>query len=84
VQSYTKAKLIGICRLWLTDCRGQFALVLSILAPIALGLVGGAIDLMVFMNHRAELQATADAAVLAVAREASLKGWSETTALLGQ
>lgn len=62
------------------DRSGQFAIVLGILSPIALGLVGGIIDMVVFVNHRGELQSTADAAVLAVAREASLKGWNEATA----
>lgn len=62
------------------DRRGQFAMVLGIVSPIALGLVGGAIDMMVFLHHRSELRATADSAVLAVAREASLKGWSQDTA----
>ncbi len=65
---------------WLVDRQGQFAMILGILSPLALGLVGGAVDMIVFVNHRAELQATADAAVLAVAREASLKGWNAATA----
>ena len=64
----------------LADCRGQFAVLLGLLSPLALGLVGGAVDMVVFVNHRSELQATADAAVLAVAREASLKGWTSGAA----
>lgn len=69
-----------LIRQWFGDQRGQFALVLGVLAPVGLGLVGGAIDMSVYINHHSELQSTADAAVLAVAREASLKGWNEATA----
>jgi hypothetical protein len=69
-----------LIRQWFRDQRGQFALVLGVLAPVGLGLVGGAIDMSVYINHHSELQSTADAAVLAVAREASLKGWNEATA----
>jgi Flp pilus assembly protein TadG len=65
-----------LMRSWLADRGGQFALILGMLAPVALGVVGCAIDMIVFVNHRSELQATADAAVLAVASEASLKGWN--------
>lgn len=67
-------------RNWLGDRSGQFATILGILSPIALGLVGGVVDMVVFVNHHSELQSTADAAVLAVAREASLKGWNAGTA----
>ncbi len=69
-----------LAKRWFTDCSGQFALMLGILAPAVVGLAGGAMDMIVFMNHRAELQATADAAAIAVAKEASLKGWNATTA----
>lgn len=48
--------------------------------PVLLGVVGGAVDLIVHDNHRSELQDTADAAVLAAATEAGLKGWSEDIA----
>ncbi len=74
------AALIALLCDLLVDRRGQFALILGILSPVVLGLVGGAIDMIVFANHRAELQNTADAAVLAVAKEASLKGWNSGTA----
>lgn len=69
-----------LVRQWSGDRQGQFALILGVLAPVGLGLVGGAIDMSVYVNHHSELQSTADAAVLAVAREASLKGWNEATA----
>jgi hypothetical protein len=60
--------------------RANFAVISGLLAPCLIGLAGGAVDLFVFINHRAELQETADAAVLAAATEASLKGWSQGVA----
>lgn len=60
--------------------RGNFAIGVALLSPILLGLAGGAIDLYVFQNHRHQLQSTADAAVLAAATEAGLKGWTVDTA----
>ena len=59
---------------------GNFAVGLGCLLPVLLGTVGGAIDILVYNNHRDELQSTADAAVLAAATEATLKGWSVETA----
>ena len=50
------------------------------MAPVLIGLVGGVVDLVVFNNHRAELQDTADVAALAAAKEAGLKGWTAETA----
>ncbi|MDP3896165.1 MAG: pilus assembly protein TadG-related protein [Mesorhizobium sp.] len=60
--------------------RGNFAIGVALLSPILLGLAGGAIDLYVFQNHRHQLQSTADAAVLAAATEAGLKGWTVDSA----
>jgi len=59
---------------------GNFALIAALLAPLVLGLIGGAIDLMVYSVHRTELQQAADAAALAATREASLKGWNANLA----
>ena len=59
---------------------GNFAVILGCLLPVVLGAAGGAVDLFVHHNHRSELQATADAAVLAAATEATLKGWNQETA----
>ena len=55
---------------------GNFALISGLLAPILLGLVGGAIDLYVYASHQTSLQNAADGAALASAREAALSGWS--------
>ncbi|HEV7254072.1 MAG TPA: hypothetical protein VGN97_13385 [Mesorhizobium sp.] len=41
---------------------------------------GGSVDLYVHQNHASELQATADAAALAAAGEAGMKGWSKERA----
>ena len=60
--------------------RGNFAVGLGLLLPLFLGALGGALDLLVYTNHKSELQDTADAAVLAAASEAGLKGWSESGA----
>ena len=59
-----------------SDKRGNFAVSLACLATLLLGGVGGAVDLIVYNNHHSQLQDTADAAVLAAAHEAALKGWS--------
>ena len=59
---------------------GNFAVGLGCLLPVLLGTIGGAVDILVYNNHRDELQSTADAAVLAAATEATLKGWSVETA----
>ena len=56
--------------------RGNFAIGAACLAPLLLGAVGGAVDLMVYNNHRSNLQDSADAAVMAAATEAGLKGWN--------
>ena len=59
---------------------GQFAMIAAILAPVLLGLTGGAIDLVVYRNQQSLMQNSADFAALAAAKEASLKGWTEQTA----
>lgn len=73
-------RLKTFARSWLRDRGGQFAVILGILSPIALGVIGSTVDMIVFVNHRSELQDTADAAVMAVAQEATLKGWNAQTA----
>ncbi len=65
----------------LAQCQsGNFAIFMGLLLPILLGLAGGAVDFFVFEHHKSELQATADAGVLAAVREASMKGWSASSA----
>jgi hypothetical protein len=65
----------------LACCRaGNMALSFALLAPMLIGLIGGAIDMGAFIVHKDELQAAADAAALAAAKEGSLSGWSETSA----
>ena len=65
---------------FMRDRSGQFALIAAILAPVLLGLTGGAIDLVVYQNQQALMQNSADFAAMAAAKEASLKGWTEETA----
>jgi hypothetical protein len=65
---------------FVTDRRGNFAVIAGLLSPILLGLVGGSVDLFVYSHHRQELQETAEAAVLGAASEAGLKGWSTKAA----
>ncbi len=65
----------------LLRCRsGNFALSFAILIPVLLGLSGGAMDFMIYTNQIKRMQNAADAAVLAAAKESSLKGWSATQA----
>ncbi|HEV7255880.1 MAG TPA: pilus assembly protein TadG-related protein [Mesorhizobium sp.] len=59
---------------------GNFASIFALTLPFLLGLTGGGVDLYVHIHHRSELQATADAAVLAAASEAGMKGWSKESA----
>jgi Flp pilus assembly protein TadG len=62
-------------------CRqGNIALSFALLAPMLIGLTGGAIDMGSFMVHKDELQSAADAAALAAAKEGGLSGWSESSA----
>ena len=63
-----------------TDRLGNFAVMVALLAPMLLGVVGGAVDLYVFENHKNQLQNTVDAAVMAAATEAGMKGWSTDAA----
>lgn len=61
----------------LLRCRGgNFALSFAVLLPVLLGLSGGALDFMIYANQIKRMQNAADAAVLAAAKESSLKGWS--------
>lgn len=63
------------------DCvSGQFAMAAAILLPILAGITGGAMDLYIHQFQVTSLQNSADNAVLAAVREASLKGWNTTTA----
>jgi Flp pilus assembly protein TadG len=62
-------------------CRqGNMALSFALLAPMLIGITGGAIDMGAFMVHKEELQTAADAAALAAAKEGGLSGWSESSA----
>lgn len=60
--------------------RGAVALTFAVAVPVLLGLIGGTVDFVFYLRHQTELQTAADAAVLAAAREASLKGWNEAVA----
>lgn len=59
---------------------GNMAISFAFLAPMLIGLTGGAIDMGSFIVHRDELQVAADAAALAAAKEGGLSGWSQTSA----
>lgn len=59
---------------------GNFAPIAAVAAPLLLGLTGGAVDLYIHQNHASELQAAADAAALAAAAEAGMKGWGQASA----
>lgn len=63
-----------------TNEKGQFAVTFGCMAALMIGTAGGAVDVIAYNNHRAQLKNTADAAALAAAREASLRGWREETA----
>jgi Flp pilus assembly protein TadG len=54
---------------------GNFASILAIMAPILLGVAGGAFDLVVFNRQESKMQDAVDAAVLAATQEASLQNW---------
>eukprot|EP00913_Durusdinium_trenchii_P004204 g3896.t1 len=63
-------------------CRnGHMALMTALLAPLLIGVAGGAIDVSSFIDHKTNLQDVADAAALAAAKEASLNGWSTDSAV---
>lgn len=62
------------------DCAGNLALSFALLSPVLFGLMGGAVDLIVYERQQTQMQDAADAAALAAAREASLKGWNAETA----
>ena len=52
----------------------------TVILPILAGITGGAMDLYIHNFQVTSLQNAADSAVLAAAREASLKGWNVRTA----
>jgi Flp pilus assembly protein TadG len=60
---------------------GNFAVSFALLLPVLMGLVGGTIDFLAFKTQQADMQNIADAAVLAAAREGSLKGWTDEVAV---
>ncbi len=63
------------------DCvSGQFAMAAAILLPVLAGITGGAMDMYIHQFQVTSLQNSADNAVLAAVREASLKGWNTQTA----
>jgi len=61
--------------------RGHMAMMTGILAPMLIGVAGGAIDVNAFINHKTDLQGIADAASLGAAKEAALNGWSTSAAI---
>jgi hypothetical protein len=53
----------------------------AILAPLLIGLAASAMDVTAFVARKGDLEGLADAAALAAAKEASLNGWSERSAV---
>ncbi|WP_143523704.1 pilus assembly protein TadG-related protein [Pararhizobium arenae] len=60
---------------------GNFALMGALTLPLLLALGGGVVNVNSYFADRSALQSVADAAALAAAKEASLNGWSKTSAL---
>ena len=58
------------------DRGGNFAAGFAILAPLLLGVSGGAVDMIAYNRNLQRMQNAADAAALAAAREGSLRGWN--------
>jgi Flp pilus assembly protein TadG len=73
-------RIINRFKMFLRNCNGNFSLFFALLSPVLFGLIGGAVDLIVYERQQAQMQDAVDAAALAAAREASLKGWNQTTA----
>ncbi len=65
----------------LTCTRGHMAMLTGIMAPLLIGVAGGAVDVSAFLTHRTDLQNIADAAALGAAKEASLNGWANSAAV---
>jgi len=59
----------------LKDVQGNIAITFGLLAPVAVLSVGIAIDSLALTDQRTKLQASADAAAIAVVREAPMHGW---------
>ena len=77
-----KFKLFNILARRFKQCEaGNFGVSFAILLPVLLGVVGGGIDFMAYKTQEADMQNVADAAVLAAAREGSLKGWTSEVAI---
>jgi Flp pilus assembly protein TadG len=72
--------IINKAKIFMRNCGGNFSLFFALLSPVLFGLVGGAVDLIVYERQQAQMQDVLDAAALAAAREASLKGWNQATA----
>lgn len=69
------ASLFQLAGRFLKNRGGNFASIFAIIAPVFLGVAGGAVDLVVFNRQEAKMQDAADSAVLAATREASLQDW---------
>lgn len=74
-------KAVGQLRRLVNCTRGHMAMMTGILAPMLIGIAGGAIDIGSFLTHKTDLQGIADAAALGAAKEASLNGWSMSAAI---
>jgi Flp pilus assembly protein TadG len=71
---------LSVIKGFLRSRAGNFATIFALSAPLLLGIVGGATDLMVYTHQESDMQNAADAAVLAATKEASLKNWAQPEA----
>jgi Putative Flp pilus-assembly TadE/G-like len=72
--------LVALIKKLARNRSGNFATVFALLAPVLFGVVGGAVDVVVYNRQYAKMQDAADSAVLAATREATLKNWSQQEA----
>ncbi|MEM1376731.1 MAG: pilus assembly protein TadG-related protein [Pseudomonadota bacterium] len=70
----------GLIKRFRASIGGQFALFGALLSPVLLGGVAATVDHMSYIQHRDQLQAAADSAALASAKEANLQGWTDEVA----
>ena len=72
--------LKNIVSRFMRSAKGAFAINFAVAAPMFLSLAAGVMDYTEYNRQISETQAAADAASLAAAREATVKGWTEKVA----
>lgn len=68
--------MVGLTCRFAHSRSGNFAIIAGLLAPVLLGITGGAVDVFIYTHHKSELQDAVDGAAVAAAKEASLGGWT--------